>query len=112
MEEPPSLRQHTKFECLYPIGRWSLSDGDCFLALASGHGFDSLGASALRGAAGQGLKQSLVGRFSAMNRHAPLLKLANPDLVIAFPGGRGTANMVSLAKTAGIAVFEIEGLAK
>jgi hypothetical protein len=36
----------------------------------------------------------------------------NPDLVIAFPGGRGTANMVSLAKTAGIAVFEIEGLAK
>jgi hypothetical protein len=27
-------------------GRWSLSDWDCFLALESGHGFDSLGTSA------------------------------------------------------------------
>jgi ABC-type Fe3+-hydroxamate transport system substrate-binding protein len=29
-----------------------------------------------------------------------------PDLVIAFPGGRGTANMVKQARKAGIAVVE------
>lgn len=30
-----------------------------------------------------------------------------PDLVIAFPGGRGTADMVSRAKRAGIRVIEV-----
>ena len=30
-------------------GRWSLSDWDCFLSLASEHSFDFLGASALSG---------------------------------------------------------------
>lgn len=29
---------------------------------------------------------------------------SNPDLVVAFPGGRGTANMVSIAKEAGVPV--------
>lgn len=31
-----------------------------------------------------------------------------PDLVVAFPGGRGTANMVALAREAGINVLEIK----
>ena len=31
----------------------------------------------------------------------------NPDYVVAFPGGIGTANMVKLAKEAGINVMEI-----
>jgi Lhr-like helicase len=30
-----------------------------------------------------------------------------PDLVIAFPGGRGTADMVGRARKAGIRVVEI-----
>lgn len=30
-----------------------------------------------------------------------------PDLVVAFPGGRGTANMVKQAKAAGVEVIEI-----
>lgn len=31
-----------------------------------------------------------------------------PDLVVAFPGGKGTANMVDIAKKAGIPVREIQ----
>lgn len=30
-----------------------------------------------------------------------------PDLVVAFPGGKGTANMIKLAKEAGVKVIEI-----
>jgi UDP-N-acetylmuramoylalanine-D-glutamate ligase len=29
-----------------------------------------------------------------------------PDLVVAFPGGRGTANMVEQAKQAGVEVID------
>lgn len=35
-------------------------------------------------------------------------KEAKPDLVIAFPGGRGTADMVRRARAAGIEVREIK----
>jgi hypothetical protein len=33
---------------------------------------------------------------------------SKPDLVVAFPGGRGTADMVRRAKAAGIEVIEVE----
>lgn len=33
--------------------------------------------------------------------------LLQPDLVIAFPGGTGTANMVKQAKAAGVRVIEV-----
>ena len=39
-------------------------------------------------------------------RNAEMLKL-NPDLVIAFPGGKGTANMIGLAEIAGVKVIKI-----
>lgn len=32
---------------------------------------------------------------------------AGPTLVIAFPGGRGTADMVTRARKSGIAVYEV-----
>jgi UDP-N-acetylmuramoylalanine-D-glutamate ligase len=32
-----------------------------------------------------------------------------PDMVVAFPGGRGTANMIALAKSAGVEVIEVGG---
>lgn len=32
----------------------------------------------------------------------------NPDLVVAFPGGRGTAHMVRIAKANGTKVLEVE----
>lgn len=41
-------------------------------------------------------------------RNAQMLEEGKPDLVVAFPGGPGTANMVKLAKEAGIKVIEVE----
>jgi hypothetical protein len=40
-------------------------------------------------------------------RNRRMLKQGKPDMVVAFPGGRGTANMVGLAKHAGIEVMEV-----
>lgn len=40
-------------------------------------------------------------------RNKRMLEEGKPDLVIAFPGGKGTANMVKLAKEAGVEVREI-----
>lgn len=40
-------------------------------------------------------------------RNKQMLDEGKPDLVIAFPGGKGTANMVKLAKRAGVEVIEI-----
>lgn len=36
-----------------------------------------------------------------------MLDYAKPDLVIAFPGGDGTANMIKIAREAGIDVYEV-----
>lgn len=47
------------------------------------------------------------GRAAGPIRNQQMLDAEKPDLVIAFPGGRGTANMVRLAKQAGVEVLEI-----
>ncbi|CAH2910550.1 MAG: hypothetical protein CPSOU_1806 [uncultured Paraburkholderia sp.] len=47
------------------------------------------------------------GRAAGPMRNAQMLTL-KPDLVIAFPGGHGTANMVRQAKQAGVPVKIIE----
>jgi hypothetical protein len=39
-------------------------------------------------------------------RNQEMLDVGRPDLVIAFPGGRGTRDMVSKAKAAGVFVIE------
>ena len=49
------------------------------------------------------------GRSAGPIRNALMLTEGKPDLVIAFPGGRGTANMVSKARAAGVPVIEIKG---
>ena len=41
-------------------------------------------------------------------RNKQMLDEGKPDLVVAFPGGKGTANMVKLAEEAGIKVIKIE----
>ena len=46
------------------------------------------------------------GRRAGMLRNLEMLE-HKPDLVIAFPGGRGTAHMASVAERAGIAVYRI-----
>jgi hypothetical protein len=40
-------------------------------------------------------------------RNQRMLDEGKPDLVVAFPGGKGTANMVKLAQAAGIEVMKI-----
>lgn len=40
-------------------------------------------------------------------RNQEMLDLGEPDLVLAFPGGRGTANMISLAQKAGVLAMKI-----
>lgn len=39
-------------------------------------------------------------------RNKWMIKYCNPDLIIAFPGGTGTANMVALGKKNGIDIYE------
>jgi hypothetical protein len=46
-----------------------------------------------------------LGRSAGPKRNEAMLLLA-PDAVVAFPGGRGTAHMVSIARDAGIQVWE------
>lgn len=45
-----------------------------------------------------------TGRGAGMPRNRRMLAEGTPDLVVAFPGGRGTAQMVRIAKEAGIPV--------
>lgn len=47
------------------------------------------------------------GSFAGPMRNKRMLEEGKPDLVIAFPGGRGTADMVRKALKAGVQVVEI-----
>lgn len=41
-------------------------------------------------------------------RNRKMLKEGKPDIVVAFPGGSGTADMIKIATAAGVKVFDIE----
>lgn len=47
------------------------------------------------------------GKAAGVIRNRQMLDEGKPDLVVAFPGGKGTAHMVSIAKERGIPVKEI-----
>jgi hypothetical protein len=47
------------------------------------------------------------GKYAGPIRNKQMLDEGKPDLVIAFPGGKGTANMIKQAKEYGIEVREI-----
>lgn len=47
------------------------------------------------------------GKAAGAIRNRVMLKQENPDVVIAFPGGKGTENMVKIARKAGVEVIEI-----
>jgi hypothetical protein len=47
------------------------------------------------------------GKAAGFIRNARMLRDGRPELVVAFPGGKGTAHMVKLAKDAGVPVREI-----
>lgn len=46
------------------------------------------------------------GRAAGPIRNRRMLVESEPDLVVAFPGGRGTANMMRQARAAGVPVLE------
>lgn len=48
------------------------------------------------------------GRKAGPIRNKQMLDEGKPDLVVAFPGGSGTAHMVRIAKAAGVKVIEVE----
>lgn len=41
-------------------------------------------------------------------RNQRMLTVGRPDLIVAFPGGRGTADMVNRAKKAGVTLMMVE----
>jgi hypothetical protein len=47
------------------------------------------------------------GKAAGPIRNKQMLEEGKPDIVIAFPGGKGTANMVKLAREAGVKVIEV-----
>ena len=48
-----------------------------------------------------------LGRKAGPIRNEQMLVEGRPDLVVAFPGGRGTAHMVRIAREAGIEVIDL-----
>lgn len=48
------------------------------------------------------------GKAAGPIRNTRMIEEGRPDLVVAFPGGRGTANMVAQARAAGIEVIEVK----
>jgi hypothetical protein len=52
------------------------------------------------------------GKAAGPLRNEKMLREGNPDVVIAFDGGRGTANMIGLAESAGIPVIRATALRK
>lgn len=49
----------------------------------------------------------LHGRRAGPIRNRQMIEFGRPDVVIAFPGGRGTADMVRQAEAAGIPVIRV-----
>ena len=50
----------------------------------------------------------VYGKRAGTLRNTWMLNYAGPDLVVAFPGGRGTADMIKQARGAGIDVWEVK----
>jgi hypothetical protein len=48
------------------------------------------------------------GRKAGYLRNVRMLEQGKPDLVVAFPGGKGTAMMIELAEKAGVEVRKID----
>jgi hypothetical protein len=51
---------------------------------------------------------ALIGRGAGPLRNQQMLREGKPDQVLAFPGGRGTAHMMRIAKKAGVPVQEVQ----
>jgi hypothetical protein len=52
------------------------------------------------------------GKAAGPIRNQRMLSEFKPDLVIAFPGGRGTAHMVAIARRAGVEVVAVDAVSR
>lgn len=92
------------------LGRVLRERGISLVIHGAGRGADSLAASW----AGQHRIETLpfpadwkaYGRGAGPIRNQQMLDEGKPDAVVAFPGGKGTADMVERAKKAGVPVWE------
>ena len=50
------------------------------------------------------------GKKDGMARNTRMLTFRTPDLCVAFSGGRGTANMMRIAREAGVELIDVEDL--
>ena len=48
------------------------------------------------------------GKFAGPIRNKRMLEQGRPDVVVAFPGGRGTADMTRKARAAGVEVVKVD----
>ena len=53
-------------------------------------------------------KWDLYGRSAGFVRNTQMLEEGQPHLVVAFPGGAGTAMMIRIARSAGVTVKEVK----
>lgn len=51
-----------------------------------------------------------LGKRAGPLRNERMLKVGRPDALVAFPGGRGTANMVQQAKAENLKLWEVQRL--
>ncbi len=47
------------------------------------------------------------GKSAGYKRNAKMLQDGRPNLVVAFPGGKGTENMIKIAEDAGVPVLKV-----
>lgn len=98
-------------DVLTDVWRRDAGWGDLVVIEGGARGADSLARHwAMRNGRGtQGFRADWsLGKRAGPLRNQRMLDEAQPDLVIAFPGGRGTADMVRRARAAGVEVREMQ----
>ena len=55
-------------------------------------------------------KWKLHGKAAGPIRNQLMLVEHKPDMVLAFPGGKGTANMIKIARWNGVPIVDLEWL--
>ena len=91
-------------ETLDSLGITELAEGG-----AKGADLSALAWAELRGVPVQQFRAQWAaeGKAAGPRRNTRMLTAFKPDAVVAFPGGRGTADMVAKAKAAGVRVIEV-----
>lgn len=90
--------------------------GNIIIIHGDAHGADRLAGEWAKGNGVEVLvfpaKWDVYGGMAGMVRNREMLISGRPDFVIAFPGGKGTKNMIGVAKRANVPVFQVEDYAQ